>query len=95
MAAGAALYSALADFALRAANRWSASGKTLPRMLRAIDADLALRFEAAFSSLFATGNVAPVQGLVNVVLAPYGGRLREGFRQGAPAEWRITSSPAL
>jgi hypothetical protein len=91
MAAGAALYTALADFALRAANRWSATGKTLPRVLRAMDADLALRFEAAFTSLFATGNVAPVQGLIDVILAPYGGRLREGFRQRAPAEWRITS----
>ena len=93
IAAGAALYTALADFALRAANGWSAAGKTLPRALKAMDADLALRFEAAFTSLFATGNVAPLQALVDFVLAPYGGRLREGFHQRAPAEWRITSVP--
>jgi hypothetical protein len=47
MAARAALYSALGDFALRAANQWGASGESLPRLLRAMDADLALRFEAA------------------------------------------------
>ena len=81
MAAGAALYTALADFALRAANRWSAFGKTLPRLLRAMDADLALRFEAAFSSLFATGDVAPVQALVDVVLAP----LQRATARGVPS----------
>ena len=63
MAAGAALYSSLADFALRAVNRWSASGKTLPRAIRAMDSDLALRFESAFTSLIATGDVAAVQAL--------------------------------
>lgn len=84
LAAGTALYSALADFALRASNRWSASGKALPRALTAMDAQLAERFEAAFTTLFAAGEAASVQSLVNSVLAPHGGRLREGFHQGAP-----------
>jgi hypothetical protein len=86
LAAGAALYSTLADFALRAARRWSASGKALPRALATLDAPLATDFETAFAALFAGGEAAKVQTLVDGVLAPYGGRLREGYRQDAPPE---------
>ncbi len=88
LAAGTALYAALADFALRGANRWSASGKALPGALKGLDPALATRFEVAFTALFATSDVVSVQGLVDAVLAPFGGRLREGFVQSAPAEWR-------
>jgi hypothetical protein len=88
LAAGTALYAALADFALRGANRWSASGKAIPGALKGLDPDLASRFEVAFTALFATNDVVCVHGLVDAVLAPYGGRLREGFVQSAPAEWR-------
>jgi hypothetical protein len=88
LATGTALYAALADFALRGANRWSASGKALPGALRGLDPALATRFELAFTALFATSDVVSVQGLVDAVLAPFGGRLREGFAQSAPAEWR-------
>ena len=48
------------------------------------DAALADRFETAFSSLFASGEAASVQALVDEVLAPYGGRLWEGFSQDTP-----------
>jgi hypothetical protein len=88
LAAGASLYTALADFALRAADRWSASGKALPRALTTMDPALATRFETAFTTLFAVGDVAPVQALVDTVLAPHGGRLREGNLLRASAEWR-------
>jgi|SRR5271163_2544908 len=37
IAAGAGLYIALADFALRAAGRWSATGKAIPNALVAMD----------------------------------------------------------
>ena len=88
LAAGASLYTSLADFALRAADRWSASGKVLSRALTTMDPALATRFETAFTTLFARGDVAPVQRLVDIVLAPHGGRLREGYLMRAPAEWR-------
>jgi hypothetical protein len=88
LAAGASLYAALADFALRATDRWSASGKALPRALTTMDPALANRFETAFTTLFAVGDVAPVQALVDTVLAPHGGRLREGYLLRAAAEWR-------
>jgi len=88
LAAGASLYTSLADFALRAAGRWSASGKALPRALTTMDPALATRFETAFTTLFSMGDVAPVQSLVDTVLTPYGGRLRGGYFMRAPAEWR-------
>jgi hypothetical protein len=88
IAAGAALHIALADFALRAAGRWSATGKAIPHALATMDPGLAAQFTTAFSALFATSNVAPVQSLVDTVLAPYGGQLRAGYRQVAPVTWR-------
>jgi hypothetical protein len=84
IAVGAALYAALSDFALRAAGRWSATGKAIPRALAAMDPDLPARFTTAFTALFATRNAAALQSLVDAVLAPYGGRLRAGYRQVAP-----------
>ncbi len=54
IATGAALHLALADFALRAAGRWSARGKAIPAALAAMDPALATRFTAAFAALFTT-----------------------------------------
>ena len=88
LAVGAALYTALADFALRANNHWSGSGKSLPRALAAMEPALASQFEAAFFTLFAAGDAASVQGLVDNILSSHGGRLREGYQQSALPEWR-------
>lgn len=70
IATAAALHAALADFALRAADRWIAKAKAIPRALAAADPELAAQFEAAFATLFtsASGNAALVEGLVDVVL---------------------------
>ncbi len=95
IATGAALHAALADFALRAARNWSASGKAIPRALVASDAALAEQFDTAFMALFELGDVGPIQQLVDTVLRPYGGRLRDGFCQGAPAAWRDACRPLL
>jgi hypothetical protein len=88
IAVGTALYTALGDFALRAAGRWSASGKAPPRALSALDPALAELFETAFDALFSTRETTPVRALVDAVLCPHGGMLREGFRSVAPATWR-------
>jgi predicted nucleotidyltransferase len=88
LAAGSALYGALADFALRASNQWSASGKAIPSSLAAADPVLSASFEAAFSALFCCNDVTLVQELVDRVLEPHGGRLRTGFRQQSPTAWR-------
>ena len=87
-AAGAALYTSLGDFALRAAGCWSASGKALPKALAKMDAELSREFANAFEALFTRSDTAPVQALVARVLKPYGGPLRVGFRLSAPADWR-------
>jgi hypothetical protein len=92
LAVGASLFVELADFALRAAGHWSASGKAIPRALAMVRPNLAEQFEIAFCDLFAKGDVAPVQALVDVVLQSQGGRVREGYRQAAPASWTDTSA---
>ena len=89
IATGAALHLALADFALRAAGRWSARGKAIPAALAAMDPALATRFTAAFAALFTTRDAAPALALVDAILAPYGGSLRAGYRKAASAAWRI------
>jgi len=89
VAAGARLYELLADCILRAAGRWSARGKSIPRVLGQHDAALAARFVAAFDALFA-GDAGAVVTLVEDVLRPLGGFLFEGHRLDAPATWRAT-----
>jgi hypothetical protein len=89
IATGAALHIALADFTLRAAGRWSARGKAIPHALAAMNPVLATQFTSAFATLFAIKDAVPVLTLVDSILALYGGRLRAGFRQAAPAAWRI------
>jgi len=88
IACGSALYNALSDFSLRSASQWSASGKAIPKTLNRFDPALASRFSAAFSALFADSKMQLTEELVEIVLAPYGGLLRAGFRQIAPAGWR-------
>jgi hypothetical protein len=82
----AALYSGLADFALRAAGHFGGNGKGLARSLTSFDPNLASRFDAAFGA----GDVDRMQALVDEVLAPYGGRLVDGYRAQAPADWRLS-----
>jgi hypothetical protein len=89
-AIGVELYRTLSDFALRAANRWSANGKAVPEALKQLDRHLALRFERSFSDLFARADSTAVLELVDAVLEPYGGRLQAGFRMDAPSDWRET-----
>jgi predicted nucleotidyltransferase len=88
LAINASLYSALSDFFLRAACQWSATGKATSRALAAADPKIADQFAIAFSSLFKASDDTLVQALIDTVLTPYGGRMRGGFKQLAPASWR-------
>lgn len=87
-ATGAGLYGVMADFILRARGEWSATGKSIPGRLRAVDPQLADRFDSAFAALFAENDPEPVIALTKSVLQPYGGTLREGYEAPAPADWR-------
>ncbi len=87
-ATGVRMYAGFADFILRARGEWSATGKSVPGRLRTVDAELAKRFDDAFAALFGENDSDPVITLLESVLAPYGGRLREGYEVRAPAQWR-------
>jgi predicted nucleotidyltransferase len=93
IAIGTSLYTALADFFLRATGQWSATGKATPSTLSAADPKIADpkindHFTMAFLSLFKTGDATLVQALVDDILTPHGGRMRAGFKQLAPTSWR-------
>lgn len=89
LALGARLYMELTDFTVRAAGVWSGSGKGLARALMRHDPMLGAAFEQAFTQLFATGDSAGVQSLIDICLEPHGGRLMAGDRRQAPADWRM------
>ena len=88
IAAATKLYEALANYYLRTNNRWSAKGKSIPRILRQADADLWTRFARSFDELFAHGRSETVVALVEEILAPGGGVLFDGHRLDAPADYR-------
>ncbi|MCP3905108.1 MAG: nucleotidyltransferase domain-containing protein [Planctomycetes bacterium] len=88
LATATSLYAALARHAFRARGRWAATGKEIPRRLRAIAPDLAASFADAFARLFERGETGPVTDLADGILAPDGGKLLDGYRSDAPADWR-------
>jgi hypothetical protein len=83
VATGAWLYQDAAEFYVRSRGMWSAHSKTIPRRLRAADANFAERFLRAFDALFAEKRPEPVIELVAELLEPFGGLLFEGFRKEA------------
>jgi len=88
VATGAELYQALANYYLRTNNLWSATGKSIPRILGHVDADLCLRYAASFDELFAHGRSDMVVALAEQILTPRGGFLFDGHRLDAPANYR-------
>lgn len=88
LACGARLHIQLGEFCCRARGCWAGSGKSLHRRLQHLDPELALRFEKAFGALY-RGDHRPVVELAEAVLAPYGGRLFEGYTSEAPPDWRV------
>ncbi|WP_020580249.1 nucleotidyltransferase domain-containing protein [Actinopolymorpha alba] len=74
----ATLVQALGDFVLAAAGRWTGQGKWLLRELRAYDKELAAGLVAAHDELARSAEVDPLVGLVDTVLAGYGGRYLVG-----------------
>jgi hypothetical protein len=86
-AIAAQLYQKLADLILLGRGAWAGRGKWAPRLMRALDAQLAAEFEGAFR-LAAGGDAARLLALADRELALHGGRYFEGFRQEAPLEAR-------
>lgn len=88
IATAAELHGALAEFALRAAGRFSGKGKGLARALRRHDPALSQALADAVRDVVETGRAERLSLMVDAVLAPYGGRLMAGYRADAPADWR-------
>ena len=88
LAAATELYEALANYYLRTNHRWSAKGKSIPRILRQANADLCLRYSASFDELFVHARPERVVALVEEILAPCGGLLFDGHRLHAQANYR-------
>lgn len=82
------LFEPLLQFYLRAATKWTASGKSLIRLLKAENPELAEEWTTAFEILIQTGDSKAVETVVTKILEPYGGYLWDGFRSDAPADWK-------
>lgn len=82
------LFEPLIQFYFRASKKWAASGKSLMRLFKKEDSDLASEFNQSFESLFQTGDTSGIEKVVQKILTPYGGFLWDGFRSNAPSEWR-------
>lgn len=93
LATAAALYTRLAEFALRSENHFSGQGKGIARALEQERPDLAGEFAPAFSALLA-GDIVPVQALVEKTLGPAGGMLTTEYTAKAPPEYRIPRQPS-
>jgi RimJ/RimL family protein N-acetyltransferase len=82
------LFEPLLQFYFRAARKWTASGKSLIRLFKQENPELAEEWTTAFENLIHTGDYKAVETVVTKILEPYGGYLWDGFRSDAPAEWK-------
>lgn len=82
------LFEPLLQFYFRAATKWTASGKSLMRLFKQENPELAEEWTAAFEILIQTGDASSIENAVTKILEPYGGYLWDGFRSDAPAEWK-------
>lgn len=82
------LFEPLLQFYFRTQKKWAASGKSLIRLFKQENPELAEEWTTAFESLVKTGDSTAVETVVAKILEPYGGYLWDGFRSDAPADWR-------
>lgn len=82
------LFEPLLQFYFRTQKKWTASGKSLIRLFKQENPELAEEWVSAFESLVKTGDSTAVETVVTKILEPYGGYLWDGFRSDAPADWK-------
>ena len=92
VAAGTELYAELADFYFRTNSFWSAKGKSIPRILKQVDAELCSRYCNSFEDLFVHGQPESVITLAEEILSRTGGFLFDGHTLCAPESWRKPSA---
>lgn len=86
------LYEPLMQFYFRASKNWTASGKSIIRLLNSQDPGLAAEFHQSFQKLINSGDATGVESIVLKILLPYGGFFWDCFRSNALPEWEITST---
>jgi hypothetical protein len=89
VATAAWLHLSLSDFVLRARGRWAGTGKWAPRALADFDPAIEAALTAAFEAFFERREVAPLIAFTDATLAPFGGRLFDGFALQAKPEERV------
>ncbi len=82
------LFEPMLQFYFRATRKWTASGKSLIRLLKQENPELAEEWTTAFEGLVETGDAMAVETVVTKILEPHGGFLWAGFRSDAPADWK-------
>ncbi|WP_347178040.1 nucleotidyltransferase domain-containing protein [Sporosarcina thermotolerans] len=76
------LAEAIHEFVLRTNGKWIGASKWIVRALKQYDEDFADRFVDAFHAFYKTGDREGIINITDEVLAPYGGRLFEGYSLG-------------
>lgn len=84
------LFEPLLQFYFRASTKWTASGKSLIRLFKQENPELAEEWTTAFEILIQTGDASGIESAVTKILAPHGGFFWDGFRSDAPTEWRLS-----
>lgn len=77
-----ALAYALHEFVLRMNGQWIGGAKWIPRALKRYDEPFCERFVSEFDHFYRTGEKEELIAFTDKILAPYGGRLFDGFAMG-------------
>lgn len=77
----------LSQFILRGNGKWIGAGKWTLRSLEAFDPSLCSEFIQVLDRFFKYGERAPLVAFADLMLAPFGGRLREGWMDCGLPEW--------
>jgi hypothetical protein len=82
------LHNRLGDFYLRTLNQWSGEGKSLIRVMGEFDPEFCTEFVRSFRTAYSSDSNLEILNLATKILAPYGGRIRDGYYSSAPNDWR-------
>ncbi len=82
------LFEPLLQFYFRGQKKWAASGKSLIRLFKTENSELAEEWTAAFENMVKTGDATAVEAVVAKIVEPHGGFLWDGFKSDAPVEWK-------
>ncbi len=81
----------LHEFYLRTKQKWTGSSKWIMRSLMEHNKEFAHQFAEAFEAFYQKNDKEPVIILADEILAPYGGRLFNGFSLGKKAKGKNVS----